>query len=454
MADTVYSMNQYRYNGGNTCMTLINSGRAKYLDWKIETDTSPFYRDIVFDINAQQESSETSQTLIANTPYYFRFAIPRDINYDLDISIKLLKEINPPYSYKETSTSYQFIKYISNRRISSKGTHNNLVVLYQLDGENIGKDVSNTNHARTALQSYLYPGINPIPQLPTYSNPELQTVNNGQFLEVLAPPVGYIYYEKVLYHNKANDTYWMFKDITPNNSCKAIQITGAGGPIGPKTDASDNPTGLYYLQEDPFGTEIENVFENIVIGTNDVILNWSWDSSSGQDIAYYDCIITPAENGFKYILLQLQRITEDLDILANAKVGAPQQMCINQPGTAGYGENINGRMINLEQIIDQKIIIDEHGDEQVEKTIIQDTFKLYKLNELNSLNGPLSSNTRTIKRFGIWGHPELMMAINGEEVRIGQSGYYELNDFDVNSICVVADGLKDTFVLDYQYMQD
>jgi hypothetical protein len=46
-----------------------------------------------------------------------------------------------------------------------------------------------------------------------------------------------------------------------------------------------------------------------------------------------------------------------------------------------------------------------------------------------------------------------MMAINGEEVQIGSSGYYELNEFNVNSLCVVADGPKDTFVLDYQYIR-
>ena len=45
-----------------------------------------------------------------------------------------------------------------------------------------------------------------------------------------------------------------------------------------------------------------------------------------------------------------------------------------------------------------------------------------------------------------------MMAINGEEIQIGSSGYYELNDFEVNDLRVVADGVKDTFTLDYQYI--
>lgn len=44
------------------------------------------------------------------------------------------------------------------------------------------------------------------------------------------------------------------------------------------------------------------------------------------------------------------------------------------------------------------------------------------------------------------------MAINGEEIQIGSSGYYELNDFEVKQLCVVADGVKDMFTLDYQYL--
>jgi hypothetical protein len=44
------------------------------------------------------------------------------------------------------------------------------------------------------------------------------------------------------------------------------------------------------------------------------------------------------------------------------------------------------------------------------------------------------------------------MSINGEEIQIGASGYYELNDFDVTSFAVVADGPEDKFILDYQYV--
>ena len=44
-----------------------------------------------------------------------------------------------------------------------------------------------------------------------------------------------------------------------------------------------------------------------------------------------------------------------------------------------------------------------------------------------------------------------MMAINGEQIQIGSSGYYELNDFDIETFSVVAKDYRDNFVVDYQF---
>ena len=43
------------------------------------------------------------------------------------------------------------------------------------------------------------------------------------------------------------------------------------------------------------------------------------------------------------------------------------------------------------------------------------------------------------------------MSINGEEIRIGQSGYYELNDFNITNFGIVVKDANDRFSLDYQY---
>lgn len=64
----------------------------------------------------------------------------------------------------------------------------------------------------------------------------------------------------------------------------------------------------------------------------------------------------------------------------------------------------------------------------------------------------IQSGTGTLSHIGVWGHPEQLLAINGEEIRIGQSGFYELNDFTINQLGVIVyDTDKDRFTIDYEY---
>jgi hypothetical protein len=44
-----------------------------------------------------------------------------------------------------------------------------------------------------------------------------------------------------------------------------------------------------------------------------------------------------------------------------------------------------------------------------------------------------------------------MMAINGEEIKVGPSGYYELNDFEITSLGIACMDSNDKFTIDYQY---
>ena len=44
-----------------------------------------------------------------------------------------------------------------------------------------------------------------------------------------------------------------------------------------------------------------------------------------------------------------------------------------------------------------------------------------------------------------------MLAINGEEIHIGQSGFYEINDYTITSFGVAAKDNDDKFIIDYQY---
>ena len=65
-----------------------------------------------------------------------------------------------------------------------------------------------------------------------------------------------------------------------------------------------------------------------------------------------------------------------------------------------------------------------------------------------------AGGTNNLSHIGIWGHPEQIFVINGEEIRIGQSGFYELNDFNITSLGAVVDPnnpTKDRFTIDYEY---
>ena len=44
-----------------------------------------------------------------------------------------------------------------------------------------------------------------------------------------------------------------------------------------------------------------------------------------------------------------------------------------------------------------------------------------------------------------------MMAINGEEIKIGPSGFYELSEVPVSSLGVVARDFNDSFTVDYEF---
>ena len=99
---------------------------------------------------------------------------------------------------------------------------------------------------------------------------------------------------------------------------------------------------------------------------------------------------------------------------------------------------------------DEDIYYEEDEVGYYGRKIDEDYFdaQVYRLSNLVALTGhsPLS-------HIGVYSHPNLIMAINGEEIRVGQSGYYELNDFEITNLGIAADNDDDTdrFTVDYQY---
>lgn len=81
---------------------------------------------------------------------------------------------------------------------------------------------------------------------------------------------------------------------------------------------------------------------------------------------------------------------------------------------------------------------------------------LYSVNNLlaggSSGTSQIKSGTNTLNHIGVWGHPEQIITINGEEIKIGPSGFYEIKDYDITSLgMVVEDADVDRFTIDYEY---
>ena len=145
---------------------------------------------------------------------------------------------------------------------------------------------------------------------------------------------------------------------------------------------------------------------------NVVSLIASWKGGEGEDVyGVFDMVFRPVDDNFAYINLQMVRNAEDYNI---QNVGAS--------GTE-YGRKLD---IN-----------------KVKTTIYQVSNLVPQMNPSGKLD-----------KIGVWGHSGLLMVINGEEIRIGPSGYYELDSLPVSTFGVVAPtgDYSNMFTVDYQYI--
>lgn len=154
-------------------------------------------------------------------------------------------------------------------------------------------------------------------------------------------------------------------------------------------------------------------------GYNDIILSHSWKTNpSEKHIAKFQLIFTPRVEGMSCLYLYLIPTKEDNDIQWADTSGRPY-----------YGRHVELKNPN-----------DPDDPDKIGLTA-----KLYQINNL------IPNNVSAVRRLGIWGRSELMLSINGEEVRIGPSNYYELQNFAVTELGVAAQSAADRFTIDIQY---
>lgn len=216
-----------------------------------------------------------------------------------------------------------------------------------------------------------------------------------QFLKNITIPRG----------GSATNVYTVVLYETSSGAVKAmIPKTYVAGQANVKDDIYfDANTEKYYLGNgNTTYTETANY--------NDLSMTASWVHQAGDYYGYAEIVFRPVEDNFSEITIEMVRTAEDYNI----------------QGTDTSGEIIYGRYIPLDDF----------------------DYTLYTMtnlvNEINP-NGKLS-------RIGVWSHPGLLMAVNGEEIRVPNSGYYELdNILPIESLGIVAVDYSDNWSLDFMY---
>lgn len=356
---TTYSMGQYRFSSSSDTVKDLGaslSDETVAVSDKIEgSDTNTISLQDVAISRGDGEAFEVGKD------YYAYLQIPQDMNYNLEITLRLIKDS------KEEASNFQYIKKIN---IPSGGSIQNVhqVALYD---SNPLKDADGVIKAT-------------IPE-------------DIPFLEGNS-------------YNKGEDSLEISKDKLNQNKVEIGMLYGYK-ELKENDDGSKSTVATYYY----LGMNNENNEKYLkrTNKVNDIIMPESWKESGGDAISTYVVAFRPVESGFTKLLLKMTRIVEDYNIER-----------INDDGNIEYGRKLDkSKMTGC---------------------------KLYQVYDLIS-NGNIPCNGKPLTKIGVWSHPELMMIINGEEIKVGPSGYYELDAISITSLGVVALSNKDMFSIDFQY---
>ena len=224
-----------------------------------------------------------------------------------------------------------------------------------------------------------------------------ETINRNQYQEIKRFVVprdssNQITYSKVILYPFDGVT----EDAEP--AVSIIRDTRQAAAINEVYSVGEN----FYIKKANAENDIEIQYKN------DVLLNHTWREDISKDLYPVDFVFSNKVDNvsFNAILLELNRNAYDDDI-----------------------------SYEVDGVIYKGLFA---GDIEVE---------CYKINNLIT---PISG-VSSFDSIGVWSHPDAIMSINGEEIRIGQSGYYELNDFNITNFGIVVKDANDRFSLDYQY---
>ena len=254
----------------------------------------------------------------------------------------------------------------------------------------------------------------------TEGNPILERFQQIGRIEIPpTPDDDDIYSEVVLYQDPISEKTKVGLIDFDHNEIENQYIAHKNGELY-KTMSNDGKIlyKYYYLSEEGNILSSEDV-----INLNSTKMVRGWEIIGGIDnMLTYKLAFSPKYNlaeGYRYLLIETDR----------NNVWTNEIQYIGTDGNTYNGTYLNIASMNVE---------------------------LYSINDLlvgaSDGSSQIKSRTNVLNHIAVWGHPEQIIVINGEEIKIGKSNFYEIKDYSITSLgVVVEDPNVDRFTIDYEY---
>lgn len=207
---------------------------------------------------------------------------------------------------------------------------------------------------------------------------------------------------------KAGESYYIKFKLTRYDKYDEIEEDGVKKEIEDK-----HPLTLGFALQNKISVEYGEsaVIQNIDRGKMGVGIK----DGENENIKEFELIFTPNQNGYNYFVVRIIRTISDYTINNNKNLDTIK--------TKMNLEEIDGTVLAL---INGSLIVRE-------------------------LNNLISSKEYT--KLGIQTNPGTLFQLNGEPIRVGKSGFYEMlsGDIRVKSLGAYIDNNDQPFIVDYQY---
>lgn len=131
------------------------------------------------------------------------------------------------------------------------------------------------------------------------------------------------------------------------------------------------------------------------------------------------------------------------------RITVPPNFQSDKPLTSTYSFIINP-VRNFDKIV---FVLSRNFAQQIEAEV---TITINKFYPISNLLNNFSSNGAEITQLGVHAAPGTLMCINGEPIRIGKRGVFELNDTSIIRITFIniVSNIGTHYIIDYRYTKE